>query len=151
MEETTTTTTTITSGTPPQGKGLGVAGFVISLIALVLWIVISGIAVAAAMIGGGMGLAIFWLVLSLLGTALSVMGMMKLGKTGGKKGLAITGMILGIIATILSVTTVMGVSKVHATVGETGKDFLENLSDTAKLHESINNAIQEMNDSLNAH
>lgn len=128
----------------PQGKGLGVAGFVISLIALLLWIIISGIAIAAALVGGGMGLAMFWLVLSIAGTALSVMGMMKLGKTGGKKGLAITGMILGILATILSVTTVMGVSKTKATVGDAGKDLLNNLADTAKLRESMMNAIDQM-------
>jgi Flp pilus assembly pilin Flp len=110
----------------PQGKGMGVAGFVISLVALVLWLIIAGIATASALLGGGMGLAIFWLVLSLLGTALSVMGMMKLGKTGGKRGLAITGMILGIIAVILSVTTVMGVSKIHSTVGDgLGDQFKE--------------------------
>lgn len=128
----------------PQGKGMGVAGFVISLIALLLWIVISGIAVAAAALGGGMGLAMFWLILSIAGTALSVLGMMKLGKTGGKKGLAITGMILGIIATILSITTIMGVSKMKEAVGDKGKELLENLSDTAKLRESMMNAIDQM-------
>jgi hypothetical protein len=143
MEETTTQ--------KPEGKGLGVAGFVISLVALVLWIVVSGIAVAAAMLGGGMGLSIFWLILSLLGTGLSVLGMMKLGKTGGKRGLAITGMVLGIVATILSVTTVMGVSKVHAEVGDVGKELLENIADTAKMHEAIDNMMQEVTDSLSAH
>jgi Na+/melibiose symporter-like transporter len=98
-----------------------------------------------------MGLSIFWLVLSIAGTGLSVMGMMKLGKTGGKKGLAITGMILGIIATILSVTTVMGVSKVHSTVGDAGKEMFQNLADTAKMHEAIDNMMQEVTDSLSAH
>ena len=79
------------------------------------------------------------------------MGMMKLGKTGGKKGLAITGMILGIVASILSVTTVMGVSKVHATVGEAGKEMLENFADTAKMHEALDNMVQEVTDSLSTH
>ncbi len=143
MEETTTQ--------KPEGKGLGVAGFVISLVALLLWIIVSGIALAAAVLGGGMGLSIFWLVLSIAGTGLSVMGMMKLGKTGGKKGLAITGMILGIIATILSVTTLMGVSKVHSTVGDAGKEMFQNLADTAKMHEAIDNMMQEVTDSLSAH
>jgi hypothetical protein len=135
----------------PQGKGLGVAGFVISLIALLLWIVISGIAIAAAAFGGGMGLAVFWLILSLLGTLLSIMGMMKLGKTGGKKGLAITGMVLGIIATILSVTTLMGVQKMKSTVGDKGKELLENFSDTAKLRESMNSMMDQLTDSLKSH
>jgi hypothetical protein len=146
MEENNTTTQQ-----KPQGKGMGTAGFVISLVALVLWIVIAGIATAAALVGGGMGLAIFWLVFSLLGTGLSVMGMMKLGKSGGKKGLAITGMVLGIVATILSVTTVLGVKKVHSKVGDTVKDAFENLADTAKLRETMNNAMQEMADSLKVH
>src|ERR1700733_9398509 len=104
MEQNTTTQT-------PQGKGMGVAGFVISLIAVLFWFIIAGICTLAAVVGGGMGLAMFWLILSLLGAGLSVMGMMKLGKTGGKKGLAITGMILGIVAVILSCMTIMSVSK----------------------------------------
>lgn len=148
MEENNTNNT---SAQKPQGKGMGVAGFVIALVALLFWFIVSGIAILSAAVGGGMGLAMFWLVLSLLGTALSVMGMMKLGKTGGKKGLAITGMVLGIVATILSVTTVMGVSKVKAEIGDKGKDLLESLSDTAKLRETMNNAMQEMADSLKVH
>ena len=87
----------------PQGKGMGVAGFVISLVALVLYLPIA----ASALLGGGYGLGIFWLIVCLLGTLLSIMGMMKLGKTGGKRGLAITGMILGLVATVLTVLMVM--------------------------------------------
>ena len=146
MEQNNTTT-----APEPQGKGLGVAGFVISLIAVLFWFIITGIAVLAAAVGGGMGLAMFWLILSLLGTGLAVMGMMKLGKTGGKKGLAITGMILGIVAIILSIMTIMSVSKMHAAVGDKGKELLETLADTAKLRETINNAVQEVTDSLKAH
>ena len=150
-ENNTTTTTTTTTSQTPQGKGMGTAGFVISLVALVLWFVIAPMCLFSAALGGGMGLAMFWLVLSLLGTGLAVMGMMKLGKTGGKKGLAIAGMVLGIVATILSVTTVMGVSKVKATIGDAGKEMLENLADTAKLRETMNNAMQSITDSLKAH
>ncbi len=141
-----------TTAQKPQGKGMGTAGFVISLIALVFWFIVAGIATLAALAGGGMGLAVMWLVLSLLGTALSAMGMMKLGKTGGKKGLSITGLILGIVATILSVTTVMGVNKViNSKVGENFKEAFENLADSAKLRETMNSAVQEMADSLKAH
>ena len=145
MEQNNTTTTT------PQGKGMGVAGFVISLVAVLFWFIVAGICTIAAAVGGGMGLAMFWLILSLLGLGLSVMGMMKLGKTGGKKGLAITGMVLGIVATILSIMTIMTVSKVKAEIGDKGKELLESLSDTAKLRESINNAMETVKDSLNAH
>lgn len=115
MEQTTQT---------PQGKGMGVAGFVISLIALVLYIFIAGAVTIQAALGGGYGLGIFWLIFSLLGTGLSVMGMMKLGKTGGKRGLAITGMILGLVATILTVLLVMGISKIQAG-GDVLKDAIE--------------------------
>ncbi|MGE0566925.1 MAG: hypothetical protein AB7O73_03165 [Bacteroidia bacterium] len=125
------------------GKGLSVSGFVIALVALVLWIIISGIAAASAMLGGGMGLAIFWLILSLLGTGLSVMGFMAASKGNGKKGLGVAGLVIGIVATILSFTTVMAVKKVHDTVGDVGKEMMENLSDTAKLRESLEGMFEE--------
>ena len=102
MEETTTTQ-------KPEGKGMAVAGFVISLVALVFYVFVATAVTFAAALGGGYGLGIFWLVLSLAGTGLCVMGMMKLGKTGGKKGLAIAGMIVGIIAVILSAMLVMSI------------------------------------------
>jgi hypothetical protein len=128
------------TNTTPQGKGMAVTGFVLSLVAIVGWVIVSGIAViAAAATGGGMGLAATWLVLSLASAVLSVMGMMKLGKTGGKKGLAITGMIIGIIATILSVTTVMGVSKAQ----EANTEFKE------KLGPEFQDAMKQLGDSLN--
>src|SRR3954462_8469424 len=115
MEQTNTT-----APQTPQGKGLGVAGFVISLVALVIFWIISPAGLFSAALGGGMGLAGFWLVLSILGTLLSVLGMNKLGKSGGKKGLATTGMILGIISVLLSIWLIMGVVKVQKEVGDTG-------------------------------
>lgn len=99
MEETTTQ--------KPQGKGMAVAGFVIALVALVFYVFVATAVTFAAALGGGYGLGIFWLVLSLAGTGLCVMGMMKLGKTGGKKGLAIAGMIIGIIAVVLTTMLVI--------------------------------------------
>lgn len=133
------------------GKGLNVAGFVIALVALVLWIIIAGIATASAVLGGGMGLAIFWTIVSLLGTGLSVMGMMAASKGGGKKGLGIAGMVIGLVATILSITTVLGVKKVHDTIGDAGKEMMESLADTAKLRESLQNMIEQAVDSTQAH
>lgn len=139
MEETNNTS----SGQAPQGKGMGVAGFVISLVALVLFWIVSPMALFAALLGGGMALAGFWLGLSLLGTALSVMGMMKLGKTGGKKGLATTGMILGIISVILSVWLVMGVNTAHKTVGDAGKEFLNQVEQGIQNMDSVKKVIEE--------
>lgn len=109
----------------PQGKGMGVAGFVISLVALVFYFIVSPIVLLQAALGGGYGLGIFWLLLALAGTGLSVMGMMKLGKTGGKRGLAITGMILGIIATILTVLLVIGIGSAQKAGDEFGDQFKE--------------------------
>ncbi len=133
-----------TNNTAPTnaGKGLGVAGFVISLVALVLWIFVSGAAVLSAVAGGGMGLAIFWAVVSLLGTILSVMGFMKAKAGNGKKGLAIAGLVIGIVATLLSVRTVFAVKTVHETAGDIGKEFLE------KMGEGMKEGMEQAMDSL---
>jgi hypothetical protein len=141
MEQTTQT---------PQGKGMGVAGFVISLVALVLYIFIAGVVALQAALGGGYGLGIFWLVLSLLGTLLSVMGMMKLGKTGGKKGLAITGMILGIVSTLLSAWLVIGIGAIQeksAMIGNEFKDAFEQGMNQSL--DSLQNQVNNMADSMN--
>ena len=136
----------------PQGKGLGVAGFVISLIALVGWLFVGLGALAKAALdgvqgkdGGGMGLMIGWLVFSLLGTVLSMMGMMKLGKTGGKKGLAITGMILGIVATLLSAWVCYGLSqvKVGSSIKDKANAIEKELNDTAKINKAIRDEMNE--------
>jgi uncharacterized membrane protein len=143
MEQTTQT---------PQGKGMGVAGFVLSLIGLVLYIVIAGIVTVQAALGGGYGLGIFWLLLCLAGTALSIMGMMKLGKTGGKKGLAITGMILGIVATILTLLLVMGISKIQSASEGFGDEFKnameQGMQNSGMNIDSLTQEMNKMSDSL---
>ncbi len=137
MEETTTQ--------KPEGKGMAVAGFVISLVGLVFYFVIAGIVALQALAGGGYGLGIFWLVLTLAGTGLSVMGMMKLGKTGGKKGLAIAGMIIGIVALILTALLVMGISKAQQAGGEFGDKFKEAMEQSAEqMKEDMNQAIDSV-------
>ncbi|MFL5763484.1 MAG: hypothetical protein ACJ77K_06025 [Bacteroidia bacterium] len=136
------------TGQKPEGKGMGVAGFVISLVALVLYIVIAGIVAAQAVFGGGYGLAIFWLIFSLLGTLLSVMGMMKLGKTGGKKGLAITGMILGILATLLSAWLIINIGKIQQTSADFGNEFKDALEQG--VNQSMDSLQNEMNKSLDS-
>lgn len=146
MEETTQTQ-------KPEGKGMAVAGFVISLVGLVFYFIIAGIVAVSALVGGGYGLGIFWLILCLAGTGLSVMGMMKLGKTGGKKGLAVAGMIIGIIALIMTALLVMKIGSMQAAGGTLGEEFkkgLENL-DTAKLRQEMESAMQNVTDSLEVH
>ena len=125
----------------PQGKGMAVAGFVISLIALVLYIVIAGIVALSALVGGGYGLGIFWLLLSLSGAVLSILGMMKLGKTGGKKGLAITGMILGIVATLFSASLVMGIGKIQDSAKAAGIPDATEIGNAVKSE--LGTAVQE--------
>ncbi len=117
-----------TQPTAPQGKGMAVAGFVIALVALVFYVFVAGAVTIQAALGGGYGLGIFWLVLSLAGTGLCVMGMMKLGKTGGKKGLAIAGMIVGIIAVVLTVMLVMGIGKIQEASSQYGDQFKDELN-----------------------
>lgn len=120
------------NATQPQGKGLAVAGFVIALVALVFYFIIAGVVTVQAALGGGYGLGIFWLILSLAGTAMCVMGMMKLGKTGGKKGLAIAGMIIGLVALILSALLVMGIGAIQEEAKKQGSDFSNKLEEAMK-------------------
>jgi len=134
MEQTTQT---------PQGRGMAIAGFVIALVALVFYFVVAGIVTVQAALGGGYGLGIFWLIVSLLGTGLSVMGMMKLGKTGGKKGLAIAGMVIGIVALILTVMLVLGIGKIQEASTKFGDEFGD------KFKQEMEKATQELQEDMN--
>jgi hypothetical protein len=128
---------------------MAVAGFVIALVGLVFYFLIAVAVGAQAMFGGGYGLGIFWLILCATGTLLSVLGMMKLGKTGGKKGLAIAGMIIGILATIMTLFLVMGIGKIHEVGGNKLGEAMENLEnlDTAAIRQSLESAIENATDS----
>lgn len=148
MEE----TNTQNSNTPTKaGKGLAIAGFVISLVALVLWMPISAAAVFSAAFGGGMGMAGFWLIVSLLGLIFSVMGMMKANKGGGKKGMAIAGLIIGLIASALAVSTVIGVNKAQAEFEKAGfgDQFMETFQKGMEQGlDSLSTQMEEALDSL---
>lgn len=127
-----------TTTTTNAGKGLNVAGFVIALVALVLWIFISGAALLQAVVGGGMGLAIFWIIVSVVGAGLCVMGFMKAKAGNGKKGLAIAGLIIGLLATGLSVRTVFLVKEAHALMGSAGTELM------SKMEEGLKNMDQTL-------
>lgn len=147
MEETNTQTNTPTKA----GKGLGVAGFVISLVALVLWMPISAAAVFSAAFGGGMGLSVFWLIVSLLGLILSILGMVKANKGGGKKGLAIAGLVIGLIASSLSVSTVIGVGKAQTEFEKAGlgDKFMETFQEGMEQGlDSLSNQLEQSMDSV---
>ena len=132
-----------TNNTAPSnaGKGLGVAGFVISLVALVLYFVVAIVVAAQAILGGGMMLAIIWTIISVLGLGLSAMGMMKASKAGAKKGLAIAGLVIGIIATIMSIRLVFAVKVLNEASG-IGKEMIEKMGDDFK------NGMEQAMDSL---
>lgn len=112
----------------PQGKGLGIAGFVISLVALIFSPIVYTAVTFSVSLGGGMGMGYFWISLSLLSVVLSVIGMMKLGKTGGKRGLAITGMIIGIVATVWSLLLLSGVNEAVTQLDKSNIDMQEELT-----------------------
>jgi hypothetical protein len=116
--------------TKPQGKGLAVSGFVIALVGLVLNLPV----MAAAVLSGSAGTAYFWVVLCLAGLILSIMGMIKLGKTGGKRGLAIAGLVIGIVASVWSVSSALVVGEAADQVGE----MYDNLDENA-----LNDAFEE--------
>lgn len=98
------------NATQPEGKGLAISGFVISLVAILLNNVMFVLAAASLGLGGSAWLMYLWLVVNILSIVLSVMGMSKLKKTGGKRGLGIAGMVIGIVSTIWAFILVLGLS-----------------------------------------
>ena len=118
------------NGAKPQGKGLAVTGFILALVGLVLNAPVMG----AALLSGSMGLGYFWVVLCVVGTILSAMGMMKLGKTGGKKGLAIAGLIIGIVAIIWSVVSAMAIGAAADQLGEGMDELNRTLQDLENMN-----------------
>ncbi|OFX28473.1 MAG: hypothetical protein A2X08_07755 [Bacteroidetes bacterium GWA2_32_17] len=119
----------------PQGKGLAITGFIISLVGFVfVWFIWIGAAATAALGGNGYIMSGIWLALSLAGTILSFMGMKKLGATGGSKVLAIIGLVINIIVVLLSVYMIYTVSQAQNAVQDFGGQF--------------NDAMQQLNDSL---
>lgn len=97
-------------GTPVQGKQMGIAGFVLALVTLVLSSWIAAIAVASIITGGSAWLMYLWLVLAIVSVVLSGMAMSKLGKSGGKKGLAVAGLVIGIVSVIWCAILTAGLS-----------------------------------------
>ena len=116
-----------TNSTAPQGKGLAVTGFILSLVGLIFSSWIAVIAAAMIIAGGSAWLMYFWLVLCIASVVMSAMGMSKLGKTGGKKGLAIAGLVIGIVATIWAIVLTMGLGAADAASDEFGDEFKQRL------------------------
>lgn len=108
-------------GTPVQGKQMGIAGFVLALVTLVLSSWIAAIAVASIITGGSAWLMYVWLVLAIVSVVLSGMAMSKLGKSGGKKGLAVAGLVIGIVSVVWCAILTAGLS-----VAASASDTLSN-------------------------
>jgi ABC-type uncharacterized transport system permease subunit len=131
MEENNTTTSTTT-----KGKGLGTAGMIIGIVALV-WAIIP-------LLGAGA----WWL--ALVGLILSIVAFfMAKNNNNPKKGMMLTGIVLNFVAMLLAI---FWIYKIASTLGDI-KDGLEHsgLLDTAKLRETMNNALQSVSDSLSNH
>ena len=122
----------------PQGKSMGVAGFILSLVTLLFSSWIAVIATASIITGGSPWLMYFWLVLAIASVVLSAMGMSKLGKTGGKKGLAVAGLVIGIVSVIYCLMLSAGLSAA-ASVTDNYTDIMGN------MNESID-ALNDLND-----
>lgn len=122
----------------PQGKSMGVAGFILSLVTLLFSSWIAVIATASIIAGGSGWLMHFWSVLAILSVVLSAIGMSKLGKTGGKKGLAIAGLVIGIVSVIYCLILSAGIS-VAASASDNYSDIVGN------MNESID-ALNDLND-----
>lgn len=99
-----------TTGTPVQGKQMGIAGFVLALVTLVLSSWIAALAVASIITGGSGWLMYLWLVLAIISVVLSAMAMGKLKKSGAKRGLAVAGLVIGIVSVVWSLILVAGLS-----------------------------------------
>jgi len=120
------------NGVQPQGKQMGVAGFVLAIATLVLSSWIAAMAVASIILGGSPWLMYVWLVLAIVSVVLSAMGMSKLGKTGGKKGLAVAGLVIGIVSVVWCGILVAGLS-----VAAAGADTITNSDDWKDAMEQL--------------
>ncbi|MDX2174127.1 MAG: hypothetical protein SFY56_13575 [Bacteroidota bacterium] len=130
MEENNTTTTTT------KGKGLGTAGMIIGIVALV-WAIIPLVGAAA-----------WWL--ALVGFILSLVAFFMAKKNNNpKRGAMLAGIIMNVIALGLAI---FWIYKISSAVMDLKHGLEESgLMDTAKLRETMNNAMQEMADSLKVH
>mgnify|MGYP001213438119 CR=1 FL=1 len=122
------------NATQPQGKGLAVTGFVLSLVGLIFSSWIAAIAVASMILGGSPWIMYLWLVICIVSIVLSVMGMSKLKKTGGKRGLGIAGMVVGIVATVYSLILVMGLSAAASMQGQMSSEMQDALDQLEQTH-----------------
>jgi hypothetical protein len=126
MEETTTTTNS------KAGKGLGIAGLVLGILAAILSFVPC--------------LGMYAMFPGIIGLVLSIISIIQANKAGAAKGMAIAGLVCSIVGIAIAGWQY---SKLSA-VGEELKETLENL-DTAKLRQEMESVMEQVTDSLQQH
>ncbi|MCA6364870.1 MAG: hypothetical protein IM638_17700 [Bacteroidetes bacterium] len=113
-----------TNAPSTKGKGLGVAGMVVSLVALVIAII------------PGIGAAALWI--AVVGLVLSVVAFfMARGAGNPKKGMMIAGIIMGAVALALAIYWITAITSALGDI----KDGLENM-DTAALRKNLEDAFK---------
>lgn len=125
MEETTTSNS-------KAGKGLGIAGLVLGILAAVVSFVPC--------------LGMYAMFPGIIGLILSIISIIQANKAGAAKGMAIAGLVCSLVGIAIAGWQY---SKLKA-VGEEFKETLEHL-DTAKLRQEMEAAIQQVTDSLEQH
>ena len=125
MEETMTTNS-------KAGKGLGIAGLVLGILAAVVSFVPC--------------LGMYAMFPGIIGLVLSIISIIQANKAGAAKGMAIAGLVCSLVGIAIAGWQY---SKLKA-VGEELKESLENL-DTAKLRQEMESVIQQVSDSLEQH
>ena len=123
--------------TTNPGKGLGVGGFVLSLVAIVGYFIVAGIAaLQAATTGGGTTTMIVWCIICALALLLSFMGYRKSRAVNMKNGIGMAGIIISAVALILSVWSIVGIREVATN------------PDVEKARQDIRNSLEEMQDEM---
>ncbi len=126
MEETTTTTNS------KAGKGLGIAGLVLGILAAILSFVPC--------------LGMYAIFPGIIGLILSVISIVQANKAGAAKGMAIAGLVCSLVGSSIAVWQYM---KIKDGLDQL-KEGIENM-DTAKLRQEMNAVIETMTDSLQQH
>ena len=114
------------------GKGLGIAGLVLGILAAVVSFVPC--------------LGMYAMFPGIIGLVLSIISIIQANKAGAAKGMAIAGLVCSLVGIAIAGWQY---SKLKA-VGEELKESLENL-DTAKLRQEMESVIQQVSDSLEQH
>ena len=134
MEETTQPTSN-----SKAGKGLGIAGLVLGILAAVIAFIPC--------------LGTFAIIPGIIGLVLSVVSFVQANKAGAAKGMAIAGIVCSIVGCSIAGWQWYTLSK----LGESSKESLELLKDglehldTAKLRQEMEAAMKNITDSLEAH